>query len=283
MLHLLATDVQSSHLARLEYSNLSTQALLEMLISNTKGHSAMQDANKNFLDIDDWTGVHRNEEHAVTTLIWSKYFDGGEMDLQWLPPDVKCFNVSDNGLCGHVDFTLLPPPLETLLLAENAFTGSVNISGKNKALTIATFNSNSFSGSLDLGALPSSLIILNLQFNKLSGTLDLAMMPETLECLYLSGNDFHGTADCSSLPRKMRYLYLNSNRFAGTLDFRDLPPKLEQLDVSSNEFEQERVVIGEIPGPLRILNLRSNAIREVVDTEGKPVRKRAVLRPTESC
>ena len=191
---LFASD--SSHLGRLDYTSLSTQALMEIFIEGIENREVICRSAEEPADFDKWKGFWYSEDQPADGA--EKQFESswvdlalvGTIDLQWLPPTVLSLDIDDNQLSGSLNLTALPPSIQVLDCRNNAFSKEI-----------------------DLCHLPAEIELLDLSVNQLSGSLNL-----------------------EKLPTSMEELLLNANRFTGTVCLRHLPPNLVDLSVSENEL-----------------------------------------------
>ncbi|KNH08045.1 leucine-rich repeat protein [Perkinsela sp. CCAP 1560/4] len=201
-------------LGRLEYSVMSQQALMELLIAGIEKIDDICGSRDEPTDLCEWPGVkYRKRRDEVVEVAWSSLRLGGSLDMQWLPQTVVHFCASYNGLIGSSDLEKLPHGLKNFNLGVNNLSGTVR-----------------------LHAVPKSLVRLNLKCNKLSGSVDLSGLPIGLKHVILYRNELCGSLDLTSLPPQIATLSLDANKFTGSVDFGSLPDSLLLLDISDNDL-----------------------------------------------
>ena len=125
---LLFFDTVDSSLGRLDYTSLSQQALMEMVIEGITQKEAICGDPDEPKDIEEWKGVLM-EDGEVVEIEWrGTYLENqsrltGPLCLEWLPSSVRKFVVRWNQLTGTLDLTSLPTSMKWLDIGHNACTG----------------------------------------------------------------------------------------------------------------------------------------------------------------
>ena len=274
-----------------DQSSLSPQAMMELLVAHIP--NGFVDANGNFLDVTEWSGVTSDYDGAITEIHWTSpaalgvSLDSeasGFLDMRWIPPTVQNLHLEGITLqnfhlqhlphAGHRIFLIgsagtkidgafiardLPPDIETIDFSHNALFGSVEAADLPRTLTGINLTENSIQGSLDCTRFPPSLEHFILLKNRCTGSLDLTHLPEPLAQLNLSENQFQGEIHLQKLPKGLHDLNLSSNALAGSLSLIALPHALEYANFSKNQFSGE-AALTRLPKSLLALHLHSNAL-----------------------
>ena len=86
----------------------------------------------NYMDCCEWDRVKCDENEKVTKINWLfNYilnFDGGSIDISWIPEMVEYFCIEGQGLEGTVNLTILPRKMKELWLNRNKLTGQLDFS-----------------------------------------------------------------------------------------------------------------------------------------------------------
>ena len=132
ILSCIFSATESQYLSRLEYSLLSQQVLLEMLVEKLHGSLTFQDGKGNYLPIDEWDGVEVNKSGEVEVIDWcacagAHFEGGGSLRFEFLPPTLTRFYVAHNEIEGTIDLTCLPQSLVELSVSRNKLTGTANL------------------------------------------------------------------------------------------------------------------------------------------------------------
>ena len=266
MLYFALTDL--SHLGRLDYSNMTQQALMECLVSHLDAGAlqAFQDEKAQFKDISEWPFLFLDHE-GVVAVDWSDL--RGSIDLQWLPQTVVALQITDSWeLRGTVDFRSLPESLISLKLENTSLCGEIRADGLPKIIETIELRGGSFTANLDLSQIPHSLKKLrihqteNLKYNLqctsrtltdialsdcgLSGTISFHNSPPALRKIDLSKNNLYGTLNLAGIAPTLSRLKLNKNKFSGTLDLDTLPPETYIVNIGNNAFGEIKLH-GSIP------------------------------------
>ena len=206
-------------LGRVDYTSLSDQMLVEMLIDGFDDESkkAYQDAHGAYLDVCACPGIKCDADGRVIEINMHHSNIGGSIAFCYLPPQMKYISAEVNRLTGSVDITQLPDGMETFALSMNQFTGELDLSKLPDGMKYLRIDRNQFTGELDLSKLPARIIRLNLSHNQFTGDLDLTNLPPRLKTLGINDNQLTGEVDLTNLPNRMKYLNLDNNRFCGSV------------------------------------------------------------------
>ena len=189
-------------LGRVDYSSMSDQALMEMLIEgfDDETKKEYQDTDGMYRDVCEWQSFQCDEDHRVIEVSIASCYVIGSLELCYVPPKMKLLNISPwNGkgeLTGSADLTHLPEGMESLSLNNNTLTGEI----------------------------------------------DLTSLPDGMIHLYLCNNYFTGEIDLTQLPHRMTTLFLNNNQLSGSLVIKNLPPKMGLIDLQVNQFNAMAMV-----------------------------------------
>ena len=235
---LFCADTQ---LERLDYSLMSDQSLMEMLICDfgEEAKQQFQDSDGLFLDVCEWSFVSCDSDENVIKVKKTSGMSGSA-SLSHMPAKVRTFQMKDGGLFGTLETATLPRCLREFDIHKNKFYGSV-----------------------DLTALPAAIIKCIISDNSFSGSINLTKLPATLNELYVSYNRFSGTLSLSNLPRNLLWLSLSSNTFSGEFRFENPPERFRKLHASANSFEETAVV----PKGCYV-DLVHSGVTSIVDVEG---------------
>ena len=239
--------VESSHLGRLDYASLSTQALMEIFIEGIENREIICGNAEEPADVDQWKGFEYVEEQTadagekLINIDWYYLDLVGTIDLRWLPPNIYSIIIDDSQLSGSRNLAALPPSIQRLEFTTNAFSGEIDLCHLPAKITIVFLSVNQLSGSINLEKLPTSMQELHLSKNRFTGTVCLRHLPPNFVGLSVRGNELSGTLDLTRLPVMMKYLSIEENNFEGKTDFSQLPEGLKQLNVSHTNLS------GEIP------------------------------------
>ena len=215
-------------LSRVDFSSLSDQMCMELLIEGFHGESKSryQDTEGVFLDVCEWSCVECDSDERVVRIreVGDLY---GSLQLPYVPPKVTSFALSSMKLDGSIDLTHLPEGIRVISLTANLLTGSV-----------------------DLTHLPPNLEYLLLGNNQLRGSLDLIQLPQGMIYLSLENNHFTGSFIATNLPKHLMVIYANMNKFCAVAVVQTLQDTLIHLDktgvtsvIDENGNENRRGVI----------------------------------------
>ena len=206
-------------LGRVDYSSLSDQTLMELLIDgfDAEEKQIFQSREGMYLDVCEWSCVSCDNNGRVVKIKDShNNTPGGSLALSYVPPKVKEFDMScKRSLVGSVELTNLPHGMKILSVSYNQITGSVNLTRLPDSMKYLCLDNNELTGSVDLANLPQSMRVLFLHKNQLTGSLDLTQLPQHVELVFLQDNQFTGSVDLAHLPAKTEGVYLTNNQLSG--------------------------------------------------------------------
>ena len=175
-------------LGRVDYSLLSDQVLMELLIDgfDDETKKMYQDDHGMYLVVCEWRGIRCDQDERVVEVWIDSTNVVGSLELCYAPPKMQEVYIRSgykSKLTGSVDFTCLPEGMKELYLHNNQLTGEVNLT-----------------------QLPDGMKVLNLQNNQLSGSLVLKRLPPSLRLINVRGNSFNAAAVIDSEARTDVYL-----------------------------------------------------------------------------
>ena len=252
MLSFLCTD--DTGLGRVNYTTMSEQSLMELLVADLTGAEKFHGPDGNFLPLEEWSGITFSKDGNVRDISWSnnvflgnnRVLPGGTIHLRWLPRTLRKFTISSMGLHGTVDGQALPDTLAIFSLHDNKIGG-----------TVETRN------------LPAKLMSIFFSKNAFSGTLDLENLPPNLRALHANSNRFEGSVCLEKLPETLQKLHLDDNCFSGTVYMGNLPSELHHLSLGGNNIQQE-VLIFEQTEEIEVVLLDEDSFMRIVDKAGRP-------------
>ena len=246
MIRLVTIDSAPEIIGRFDRSLLTAQQCMEILVCDFREH--FTDVNGNFHDVKHWTGVECHEDSGVVSIEWGRNTSvvGKCIDLQWLPTTLEKFSFSSSDLDGTVNTHELPRGLKNLNLSHNCFKGGLDVSG-----------------------LPPNTRTVDIQANEFHGNLDLPALPMSITRFMANNNDFSGPIDLSSLPPRLSLLSLQCNSLSGELLLPEFPRRMQLLHLQENKFQQDMLVVGEMPASLRSLMVDGSKFGKIVQQSGK--------------
>ena len=267
MLHL--TVCVDPALGRLNYSSMSTQALVEMFIEGLTAESKknFQDDQGNYLDIEDWPGFTCESDDIE--IGWISMHLEGSLAYQFMPPRTIIFlvQIGQRAIRSSLETADLPRGLQHFIAQRQAHFGTLDMTSLPPALISFDVWVNIFEGTINLTALPSNIKNISISYNKLSGSIDISALPESLKRLSLDHNNLSGTILLESLPETLEELHIEGNAFAGSVDLSKRSAPIF-IGASDNNFEGSMVV------PANAVDFRLNFRRMIVcgvfDENGKP-------------
>ena len=206
-------------LGRVDYSSMSDQTLVEMLIDGLDDGTKKdyQDNEGMYLDVCKWSGIKCDDDERVSQIDIDSCHVIGSIDLWYIPPKVNVLNVSvwwgSGKLTGSVDLTHLPGRMQKLDLQNNRLTGEIDLTQLPERMASLALNDNRLTGEIDLTQLPEGMVSLALNDNRLTGVIDLTRLPEYFFVLYLSENQLSGSLVIRNLPRWIKTVDLQVNHF----------------------------------------------------------------------
>ena len=214
-------------LGRLDYSSMSTQALMEMFIEGltAKSKENFQDDQGNYLDIEDWPGFTCESDDIE--IGWISMHLEGSLAYQFMPPRTIIFlvQIGQRAIRSSLETADLPRGLQHFIAQRQAHFGTLDMTSLPPALISFDVWVNIFEGTINLTALPSNIKNISISYNKLSGSIDISALPESLKKLYLDHNNLSGTILFESLPA-------NSNKTCARL----VQKTTRSLDFISSNF-----------------------------------------------
>ena len=249
-------------LGRLDYSLLSDQALMEMLIKGFGDDikEKYQDDHGMYLDVCRWSGIECDEDGRVAKILIDTCRTNGFIEICYVPPKVEFFLVDSwfgSKLTGSVDLTQLPDGMKFFLLNNHNMTGEIDLTQHPDGMKELHLSENQLTGEIDLTRLPGGMEILALDKNKLTGGIDLTKLPDEMQRLLLYNNELTGEVDVTQLPHTMEWLFLEHNRLTGEIDLTQLPEGMEDLHLSNNQFTG-KIDLTQLPGGMNDLDLENN-------------------------
>ena len=266
MLHL--TVCIDPALGRLDYSTMSTQALMEMFIEGLTAESKkqFQDDQGNYLDIEDWPGVASTNDSLE--IEWNNIHLEGSLTYQFMPPRTTVFirNVDLRTIRAPLETTDLPRGLQIFIAYLQGHVGTVDMTNLPPALVSFDVRNNLFEGTIDLTSLPSKIEEIRMSSNKLTGSIDFRELPKSLQKLYLDNNNLSGTIPFESLPETLEILYIGNNAFTGSVNLSKRSAPI-LIDAPHNNFEGSMVV----PANAEefSLNFQATSVWGVFDEDGE--------------
>ena len=234
-------------LGRVDYSLMSDQTLMEMLIEGFGDETKKdyKDGEGMYLDVCEWSGIKCDDNERVIEIDIVKDDLSGSLELCYFPPKVNMVTISPrskSNMTGSVDLTQLPEGLQVLDLRNNNLTGEI-----------------------DLTQLPDRMNFLNLSNNQLTGEINLKQLPSCMRELHLNNNHLTGEIDLTRLPDGMTELSLEKNRFSGSFIVKRFPPEITTINALGSQFNAVAVVHSKTRA---IINLKGSGVTSVVDENG---------------
>ena len=201
--HIIASDNSSWKSSKVSFLTLSDQLLMENLVSEVENKKMfyrkrgvrryVSKSNDIYFPCCEWYGVKCTIEDAVERLEWncstSFDFEGGTLNVTWMPQRITVAIISHHELKGSIDSSRLP-----------------------KDLSFFDLSFNRFSGTIDLTTLPEGMKALYLSGNKITGPIDITSLPPRLEVLLLNGNNINQEiVIVDALPTETQYIHLGGN------------------------------------------------------------------------
>ena len=262
-------------LGRVDYSSLSDQTLMEMLIEclDDETKAEYQDTDGLYLDVCDWSCTKCDDEERVIEISLESPQVSGSLELCYVPPNVKVIKArsmwNHSKLSGSADLTHLPEGIGGIDLRGNELTGEIDSTKLPEAMVELYLGQNQFTGKVDLTNLPGGIRGLYLDNNQLTGKIDLTQLPKGMHVLRLQYNQFTGEIDLTKLPEAMVELYLGYNQLTGEIDLTQLPGEVESLSLVNNQLTGE-IDLTKLPGGIRGLFLNNNQFTGEIDLANIP-------------
>ena len=260
------------NLGRVDYSSLTDQSLMEMLVDGFDGETKKkyQDSEGTYLDVCAWPCIRCDDEERVIEIDINSENVSGSLELCYVPPKVEDLKVSplsgESRMTGSVDFARLPDGMKYLHLSNNQLTGEIDLTQPPKGLERVSLEDNQLTGEIDLTQLPDGMVFLDLRNNRLTGEIDLTQLPDIMNYAHLENNQLTGEVNLTQLPSRMHSLDLSGNQLTGSLIIRNIPLGAEEIDVRGNHFNAVAVVDSETHDPV---DFEGSGVTSVVDENGK--------------
>ena len=229
-------------LGRIDYSLMSDQALMEMLIEGFDDESKKryQDSHGMYLDVCEWSRISCDDDERVVEIALDSGSITGSLELCYIPLKVKVLKASPlfpwSALRGSVDLAHIPEGMQVLDLRKNILTGEVDLTQLPNEMYALYLHDNQLTGEIDLTNLPDGMQKLFLGNNQLTGEINLTKLPDEMYALYLHDNQLTGEIDLTHLPHAMEYLYLHTNQFTGEIDLAHLMDGMQCLSLRDNKL-----------------------------------------------
>ena len=289
-------------LGRVDYSSLSDQTLMELLVDgfDDETKKRYQDKDGMYLDVCKWSCAACDDDQRVIKVNIKTENVSGSLELYYVPPKVEylfassCRNgrltgsvdltqlpggiqdvhLNRNRLTGEIDLTQLPDGMSCVYLQNNRLTGEINLTQLPDGMGYLYLQKNQLTGEIDLTQLPEGMVALNLtgnqkrmgylhlQYNELTGKIDLTHLPDEMQQLHLENNQLTGEIDLTQLPREMEHLHLQNNRLTGEIDLTQLPDRIEELDLENNQLSGS-FVVKRLPARMWFLNAQRNNFNDI--------------------
>ena len=174
---------------------LLVTSILESKTRNSKTLPPFYDAQGDFLDACQWSGISCDHDANVTAINWQlctwlQYAQ--TFFFEYAPPNIRTLEISYNEFSCTVDFTPLGENLTDLYVGRNRFHGETKTADIPRAVAYLWLEYNNFSRSIALERLPPGLITFYAGHNAYSVTVRLDNLPPMLENLYLMYNKLLG-------------------------------------------------------------------------------------------
>ena len=231
MLCLLSIDPA---LGRLDYTVLSDQTLMEMLIDVVDPNELQY--NSIFTDVCDWDFIECKDKRVVEIEFFRLPFSDRQFPFEFIPPLVTTFWTSSNSSCGTLNPSLLPKDLVKFEFLANDLHGTLNCKAFPLKIKHIDISGNAFTGSVLLSDLPNSVTVFHASRNAFSGGLMLRDLPIGMESLDLSENRMTGPIIIDSLLPSMETIYLDDNGFTGEFRLSVIPPNLRCISIAQNNL-----------------------------------------------
>ena len=252
-------------LGRLDYSSLSDQALMEIIVDGIPASERddFEDEHGGLTDACEWDCVTCVDERVTEISFVCYEFEKAQFPFDFIPPLASIVIVEECAIKGSLDTAVLPHQLIQLNVGINALHGTIAFSTFPQGLMRLKINVNTFEGNCVLEELPATLMYFDASENKFTGEISLNNLPHALHELNLAGNALTGSLRIESLPSSILTLWLASNYFSGEFMLLVCPRYLHRVNISKNDFSGTMVLLQSIkvPGFYSI----GNEIAAVVD------------------
>ena len=152
-------------LGRVDYSLMSDQTLMEMLVEgfDDRTQKTYQDDNGMYLDVCQWWCIKCDADESVIQIRIDSTKASGLLALCYVPPKVKALDIRSWGsskITGSVELSRLPDGMESLYLDYNQLTGSVDLTKVPWKMQMLLLTNNKLTGEIDLTQLPDRTGVL---------------------------------------------------------------------------------------------------------------------------
>ena len=209
-IRLLTSDTD---LGRVDYSSLSDQILMEMLVEgfNEDAMKGYKDSSGDFLDVCQWANISCDKDQNVVRVRRTSS-TSGSIEFSCLPPKVRDVSMCRTFLLGTLETSKLPASLENFIVHTNKFHGTVDFTSFPDSLVDLSLDTNAFSGS----ALPGALLNLRIHDNNFSGSVRLDNLPPKLALFSIGDNSFTGDFRLVNVPTTLGHAFATCNSFNPT-------------------------------------------------------------------
>ena len=133
---------------------------MELLVSQIEHRQYFVNESGDFKDACEWDKVLCDKNDNIIEIDWNKLrytisFNGGKVQLEWLPPRTTDFIIVYQHLEGILQIELLPQFLKRIRCGDNNLSGTLNLKKLPPQIEIFSFYRNNLQGPLDLSNLPS--------------------------------------------------------------------------------------------------------------------------------
>mmetsp|Transcript_6909 Transcript_6909/g.10462 ORF Transcript_6909/g.10462 Transcript_6909/m.10462 type:complete len:253 (-) Transcript_6909:47-805(-) len=235
----------SDSLGRLDHSLLPQQSLMEIFVADTVDIEAFQDSQRNFLDIQEWSGLTISDENVTNIDFYGMFYNGGTLEFACIPNTVVTILIGESMLTGEVPWKKMHNEIRCLRLVENQFCGSIDLTAVPRNLIVLWLHMNKFAGTLDFSDLPKNLVSLDLGMNKLSGTVDLRSIQRNITDISEEHQDLFELPMVDKPPVGISFgIILMENQFEGEILVNDIDKVEDEGQFDRNAYTNFRDVAG---------------------------------------
>ena len=114
-------------LGRVDYSSFSDQTPMEMLFEGFDEDSQKKYRDKDgmYINVCKWDCVECDDNGRVVKLTVRRYVSGS-LNIRYIPPKVKLFDISSKQLKGTIDYAEFPESIEILYLRHISWESAMN-------------------------------------------------------------------------------------------------------------------------------------------------------------